>query len=255
MAKKRKKQTQDEKTAAKKKGKTNSGQTMLTSFFQPAPNRLVAVKGAMAEAALSAAEKERADKERLERHKAQEQARTARRMEPLSPRRKEEIAQAHRRHREEQQQFEIRQQVEYYLSDKALRRDDFYRSKILASNDGWFSMDYIMTAPRIKNMKAEIKLVANAMQTSQSVETKQEGENNFLIRRKNNKALPKKQASYSSYRKRRNRWRDDYDNDSDYGFSGGSHGYSGYDCDRLLECGVKPWEDGAGHVLGALYDY
>lgn len=71
-------------------------------------------------------------------------------------------------------------------------------------------MDYILTAPRIQKMKVEIKLVFDSMQTSQSVETKQEGEN-FLICRKTNEELPEKQASYSSYGKRKNRWRDESD--------------------------------------------
>jgi hypothetical protein len=45
------------------------------------------------------------------------------------------------------------------------------------------------------------------------------------------------------------------DDDSDYGFDGGCMGYSGRDCDALLECGVKPWDDDAGMVFDAIHDY
>jgi hypothetical protein len=32
-------------------------------------------------------------------------------------------------------------------------------------------------------------------------------------------------------------------------------GYSGRDCDALLECSVKPWDDDAIMVIGAIHEY
>lgn len=150
--------------------------------------------------------------------------------------------------------YESARQVEYYLSDKNLRSDNFYRPKICDGEDGWFEMRYIMTAPRIQSKSISMEELVLALLGSDSVETKKDEDGTYWIRRKGGKALPPFQprtyTKYSSnygHRRRRN-----YDDYSDYGFDGGCMGYSGRDCDTLLECGVKPWDDDAGYVLGAL---
>ena len=146
----------------------------------------------------------------------------------------------------------IREQIEFYLSDNNLRQDTFYRAKIISSphGHGWFDLAYIQSAPRVKDMMVEDVDIVKALKPSQTVETKVDeellrisGKTSYLIRRKGNKKLPKWKNVY----KRR------YNHRSDYGFGGGSHGFSGYDCDRLLEYGVKPWEEDADDVLGAVY--
>jgi hypothetical protein len=144
-------------------------------------------------------------------------------------------------------------QVEYYVSDKNLRHDTFYRGKIMTSNDGWFQMCHIMTAPRIKTLTILTEDLAIALMDSESVETKKDEGDTYWIRRKGGKKLPPyKPRSSSRHGKRRHSY--DLD-DSFYGFDGGYMGYSGRDCDTLLECGVKPWDDDAGMVLGAMHDY
>ncbi|CAB9527113.1 Protein of unknown function (DUF3223) [Seminavis robusta] len=149
---------------------------------------------------------------------------------------------------------ELQTQVEYYLSNANLKKDKFYRSKIISSphGNGWIDIKYILSAPRIQSMNVTTaRQVVEALKSSEEVETMEdaEEEGTFLIRRKKNKKLPTFR-SQSDYQRRRR-----YDSYSDYGFDEGSHGFSGYRCGRLLECGVKPWDDDAGYVLRALYDY
>ena len=144
-------------------------------------------------------------------------------------------------------------QVEYYISDKNLKHDTFYRGKIMTSNDGWFQMCHIMTAPRIKTLTILTEDLSIALMNSESVETKKDQGGTYWIRRKGGKKLPPYKPR-SSYRHGNRRYSDGM-GDSDYGFDGGCMGYSGRDCDTLLECGVKPWDDDAGMVLGAMHDY
>ena len=151
-------------------------------------------------------------------------------------------------------------QVEYYLSDSNLQSDTFYRPKISSSvgKQGWFQLRHIMTAPRIKEKSITIKDLAVAlMRGSKSVEIKQENDGTYFIRRKGGKQLPPFRSKNSRGRYRRSRYADDNDDysSSAYGFDGGCMGYSARDCDHLLECGVKPWDDDAGMVLSALNGY
>ena len=45
----------------------------------------------------------------------------------------------------------LRLQVEYYLSDKNLVKDDFFREKIAeAGPEGWVSVDTFLACPRIR---------------------------------------------------------------------------------------------------------
>lgn len=133
-----------------------------------------------------------------------------------------------------------------------------------------------MTAPRIKAQELSQKEVAEALSTSYMLESRQDDEQQFWIRRNDGRAIPAKQ---SSYKRRRTSYDDssstfDYDDDdgdddddddddyfgyrgrySHFGYGGGCMGFSSYTCDRLLECGVKPWESGADATLSALYDF
>ena len=67
---------------------------------------------------------------------------------------------------------EIKKQIEYYLSDKNLASDTFYRSKITTYNsDGWFKLSHIMTAPKIQSLSVSIEDVVTAVSSSVLVET------------------------------------------------------------------------------------
>jgi hypothetical protein len=150
---------------------------------------------------------------------------------------------------------ELREQIEYYLSDDNLKRDDFYRNTILSSEkgNGWFSIQHIMTAPKIKAKGVEVEEVVEALEgsksKSKSVEIMKGDDEEVWIRRQNGRALPPKQT-YGRYSGKRRRSYDDDDNDDS-----GCMGYSSYDRDTLLDYGVKPWDDDADMVLGAIHGW
>lgn len=147
---------------------------------------------------------------------------------------------------------DIRQQVEYYLSNENLKRDDWYRSKILAGKDGWFPLTNIMTAPRIQAKDVTMGVVVKALTDSNLVETKRQKKGNdkvWMIRRRNNKALPIKKA----HKRLRTHYRGytNYHDDDDFGYDA-CLGYSVSNVETLVEHGVMPWDDVADVVLGAL---
>ena len=72
----------------------------------------------------------------------------------------------------------------------------------------------------------------------------------WMIRRAGGNELPPYQPRrYHQNRYYHHNHDDDY---SDYGFDGGCMGYSGRDCDTLLEYGIKPWDDDAGAMIDFL---
>jgi hypothetical protein len=171
-------------------------------------------------------------------------------------------------------QWQVREQVEFYLSDANLSRDDFYRTKIIESEkgNGWFDVKHIMTAPRIRSKCVDITEVVDALAESKLVETMKDDrsastdvsrnrrdrrkslrEPRFWIRRRDGKAMPKLKRPSGTGRRKRSH---SYDDDDIYGFGGGGcMGYSSYQCNSMLEYGVKPWDDDAGGVLGAMHGW
>lgn len=64
----------------------------------------------------------------------------------------------------------IRSQVEYYLSDKNLQRDDFFRSLVLGDPEGWIAAAAVLGCPRLQALGPDLQELAQAMASSESVE-------------------------------------------------------------------------------------
>jgi hypothetical protein len=85
---------------------------------------------------------------------------------------------------------EIKKQMEYYLGDLNLAKDDFFREKILEDKaDGFVSLEVFQKCNNIKKMSLSIEDIANACADSKLVEI---SEDKKKIRRTANKALPEK---------------------------------------------------------------
>jgi len=162
----------------------------------------------------------------------------------------------------------LRSQIEYYLSDTNLETDDFYHEKIRNSTkgNGWIRVSDIMTAHRIVAMNITVVDIIEALKDSTEVEILDDIEDNGIaygkenrvwIRRREGRALPKlakpSGRRYGGGRHGKRRKCHDYDDDQ---WGGGCEGFTSRECNDLMANGVKPWEDDAGAVLGALYgDY
>lgn len=86
-----------------------------------------------------------------------------------------------------QKDGDIRTQVEYYLSDNNLQRDNFFYNKILESTDGWIDLDFILACNKIKALGVSKEAIIDAVKSSAQVEINESGDK---IRRKDNKSLP-----------------------------------------------------------------
>lgn len=64
----------------------------------------------------------------------------------------------------------VRQQVEYYFSDKNLERDAFFHNKISSDKEGWVDLDLIMNCNKIKELTTDPEEVTKACQDSTEVE-------------------------------------------------------------------------------------
>lgn len=82
---------------------------------------------------------------------------------------------------------EIRTQVEYYLSDNNLKKDEFFYTKILENDQGWVEITHFLNCNKIKNMGISKDSIIEAAKTSAEIEADPTGEK---LRRKDNKALP-----------------------------------------------------------------
>lgn len=83
---------------------------------------------------------------------------------------------------------EVQTQIEYYLSDKNLVKDKFFRDQIQTSKDGFIQIAHFLNCKKVQAAgwtKDDIKKACSA-----SAEIDVKGE---TIRRKDNKALPDKQ--------------------------------------------------------------
>lgn len=81
----------------------------------------------------------------------------------------------------------LRQQVEYYMSDKNLEKDGFFYEKVLNDDGGYIDLDLILNCNKIKALNATKDSIGAAIKNSTEVELSAEGNR---IRRKGNKALP-----------------------------------------------------------------
>ena len=87
----------------------------------------------------------------------------------------------------EQTKKQIKNQIEYYLSDKNLEQDEFFHKLISEDNEGYLNIDHIMQCNKIKNAKWTKDQILSAIEDSTQIEANKE---KTMIRRKNNKPLP-----------------------------------------------------------------
>ena len=88
---------------------------------------------------------------------------------------------------------EIKKQMEYYLGDTNLAKDDFFRNKILEDKaDGYIDLEVFQKCNAIKKMNLTIADIAKACADSKELELSKDKKK---IRRASNKALPEKTGS------------------------------------------------------------
>lgn len=90
------------------------------------------------------------------------------------------------------QDAEIKKQIEYYLGDKNLEKDDFFRDKITAGKSGYIDLKLFLNCNKIKKMGIDVKMIVEACSDSKEVEISKDKK---MIRRSNNKELPTKSGS------------------------------------------------------------
>jgi hypothetical protein len=85
---------------------------------------------------------------------------------------------------------DIKKQMEYYLGDLNLSKDDFFRDKILEDKaDGYVNLEVFQKCNAIKKMNLTIDEIAKACADSKALELSKDKKQ---IRRAANKALPEK---------------------------------------------------------------
>lgn len=90
------------------------------------------------------------------------------------------------------QSNELKKQMEYYLGDSNLERDEFFREKIESDKDGYIDIKLFLNCNKIKQKGIkEISMIAEAVDGSEEVEL---SECKTRIRRKDNKKLPEKKV-------------------------------------------------------------
>lgn len=80
-------------------------------------------------------------------------------------------------------------QIEYYLGDKNLAKDDFFRGKISEAKAGYIDLKLMLNCNKIKNMNITIEQIVNACKDSKEVEISKDKK---MVRRMKNKELPEK---------------------------------------------------------------
>jgi hypothetical protein len=84
---------------------------------------------------------------------------------------------------------QIRKQIEYYLGDANLARDDFFRQQISDNKDGYVKLSLFLNCNKIKSLDTNVEAIAEALAGSEELEMK---EDKSAVRRVGNKALPEK---------------------------------------------------------------
>lgn len=87
---------------------------------------------------------------------------------------------------------EIKKQIEYYLGDKNLERDDFFRGKISEGKSGYIDLKLMLNCNKIKSLGITIDEIVDACKNSTEVEVSKDKKQ---IRRMKNKDLPAKTGS------------------------------------------------------------
>lgn len=81
----------------------------------------------------------------------------------------------------------IKTQIEYYLSDKNLAKDKFFREQIQTSKDGFIAISHFLNCNNVKKIGCTVKDIKDACAKSTELEIKGD-----TVRRANNKPLPEK---------------------------------------------------------------
>lgn len=82
---------------------------------------------------------------------------------------------------------EIKEQIEYYLSDENLKHDSFFHQKISTDPKGYLDLDLLLKCNKIKNKGWTKEDLKSGIELSDIIELDKTGER---VRRKNNKILP-----------------------------------------------------------------
>ena len=82
---------------------------------------------------------------------------------------------------------EIKKQIEYYLSDKNLANEDFFREKIAAGKGGYIDLKLFLNCNKVKNMGIDLQEIIDACADSATVEISKDKK---MIRRMKNQELP-----------------------------------------------------------------
>ena len=88
---------------------------------------------------------------------------------------------------EEKTNEDIKNQIEYYLSDQNLEGDQFFHDLISKDKDGYLDLDYILQCNKIKKNKWTKDQILTSLKNSEKIEI---NESLTKIRRKNNQPLP-----------------------------------------------------------------
>ena len=83
--------------------------------------------------------------------------------------------------------FEIKEQVEYYLSDENLKNDSFFHQKISEDANGYIELDFLLKCNKIKKAGWKKEELIEGIKLSDKIEL-DKTENK--VRRKDNKPLP-----------------------------------------------------------------
>lgn len=57
----------------------------------------------------------------------------------------------------------IARQVEYYLSDRNLRHDEYFHKRLIEAEEGWLSVDLVLSCPRMQALDATADSVREAL--------------------------------------------------------------------------------------------
>lgn len=82
---------------------------------------------------------------------------------------------------------EIKKQMEYYLSDANLAKDDFFRGKIESNKTGYIQISLFQNCNKVKKMQITDAQVAEACADSKLIEL---SDDKLSLRRTGNKPLP-----------------------------------------------------------------
>ena len=91
----------------------------------------------------------------------------------------------------------IKTQIEYYMSDKNLVKDKFFREQIMTGKDGYIPITHFLNCKKVQNAGWTKEDIKKACASSSEVEVK--GDN---LRRNGNKPLPEKGQQDGQAKKR-----------------------------------------------------